>query len=55
MALSRNSTEIGLSVVLTLVIVLLSPGYVVTGVVAVVVLVVSALRLRRNRDRRRLR
>ncbi|MDA8067782.1 MAG: hypothetical protein M0T77_04115 [Actinomycetota bacterium] len=55
MALSRNSTEIGLSVVLTLVIVLLSPGYVVTGVVAVVVLVVSALRLRRNRDLRRRR
>ena len=53
MALSRNSTEVGLSVVLTLVILLVSPGYVVTGAVAVVVLVVGAVRLRRKSDRRR--
>ncbi len=53
MALSRNSAEVGLSVVLTLVILLVSPGYVVTGAVAVVVLVVGAVRLRRKSDRRR--
>ena len=50
--LNRNAIEIALSVTIALLVLIISPGLAVTGALAIVVLVVGAVKLRRDRAAR---
>jgi ABC-type nickel/cobalt efflux system permease component RcnA len=49
---NRNAIEIGLAVIIALLVLVISPGLAVTGALAVVVLAVGAVKLRRDRAAR---
>jgi NhaP-type Na+/H+ or K+/H+ antiporter len=50
--LNRNAIEIALSVAIALLVLVISPGLAVTGGLAIVVLAVGAVKLRRDRAAR---